>query len=66
MAKISVDLMGEVSEEVEVTCFTLPGPGVCFTIKTGGNIFEIDLPEKIYAALMERIGQPEVLVREPV
>ena len=61
MAKMTVDLMGEAAEEVEVTCFTLPGPGVCLTIKSAGNTVEIDLPEKIYAAVVEKIGKPEIL-----
>lgn len=61
MAKISIDLMGEAGETIEVTCFTLPNPGVCLTIKTGGNIVEIDLPEKIYAAVMQEIGKPHVM-----
>ena len=62
MAKISIDLMGVASEEVEIKCFTVPGPGVRLTIKTPMYVVEIDLPEKVYATVLEKIGKPEVFV----
>ena len=62
MAKISIDLMGEAIKDIEVTCFALPDAGVCITIKTGRDLVEIDMPEKIYAAVMERVGKPQTAV----
>ena len=65
MAKISIDLMGVASEEVEINCFTVPGPGVRLTIKTPMYVVEIDLPEKVYGMVLEKIGKPEVFVGAP-
>ena len=65
MAKISIDLMGVASEEVEVKCFTVPGPGVSLTIKTPVYVVEIDLPKKVYAMVVEKIGKPDVFVGAP-
>jgi hypothetical protein len=62
MAKISVDLMGDTAQKVEVTCFTTPQSGVCLTIRTAANVVEIDLPEKTYAMVKERIGRSEVVI----
>lgn len=65
MAKISINLMGGTPERVEVNCFTIPGPGVCLTIKTPEGAVEIDLPEKIWAMVMEHMGKPEIPVSLP-
>ncbi len=58
MAKIAVDLLGESVEDIEVTCFTIPGPGVCITIRSAANTVEIDLSEAIYTVVMEKIMNP--------
>ncbi len=59
MVRIAVDLVHERAEDVEVTCFTIPGPGVCITIRSAAASVEIDLPEAIYTLMMEKITTPE-------
>ncbi len=56
MPKISLDLMGETYRETEVTCFTIPGPGVCISIKTDRSEVEVDLPEELFGKLKESIA----------
>lgn len=58
MAKIAVDITGEAADDVEVTCFTIPGPGVCITIRNARLTVEIDLSEAIYGVMMEKIMTP--------
>jgi hypothetical protein len=41
MAKIPVDLMAEEFREGSVVYFTIPGPGVCISVKTDRSEVEI-------------------------
>lgn len=47
MAKISLDLMGETHREAKTNCFTIPGPGVCISVKTDKSEVELDLPDAV-------------------
>lgn len=53
MAKVTLDLMGEEFKEGLIDCFTIPGPGVCISIKTDKSEIEIDIPKGIHEGLME-------------
>jgi len=56
MAKISLDLMGEAYREAEVNCFTIPGFGVCVSVKTDRSEVELDLPDAVFEKLVENIA----------
>jgi hypothetical protein len=56
VAKISLDLMGETYREAEVNCFTIPGPGVCVSIKTDRTEVELDLPDMVFEKLVKGIA----------
>ena len=55
MAKILLDLMGEAYREVEVNCFTIPGSGVCITVKTDRTEVELDLPDTVFERLVRSV-----------
>ena len=56
MAKVSLDLMGETYREAEVTCFTIPGLGVCISVKTDRSEVELDLPDALFEKLITSIA----------
>ena len=55
MAKISLDLMGETYRDAEVNCFTIPGFGVCVSVKTDKSELELDLPDAVFEKLVTNI-----------
>jgi hypothetical protein len=56
MAKISLDFMGETYREAETNCFSLPGPGVCISVKTDKSEVELNLPDAVFEKLMQSIA----------
>jgi hypothetical protein len=44
--------MGEEWKESQVDWFTIPGKGVCLSLKTDKTELEIDLPQEIFQRLM--------------
>ena len=56
MAKISLDLMGETYQEIEITCFTIPGPGVCISVKTERSEVELDMPDAVFEKLKKSMA----------
>ncbi len=57
MAKISLDLMGETYQGIEVNCFTIPGPGVCISVKTDRSEVELDMPDTVFEKLKKSMAE---------
>ena len=53
--RLSLDLMGETYREAETNCLTIPGPGVCISVKTDRSEVELDLPDAIFEKLLKSI-----------
>ncbi len=55
MTNISLDFMGDPDQGTEVKCFSIPGPGVCISVKSDKGKLDLDMSWELFDRLAKSV-----------